>query len=139
MIRRPPRSTRTDTLVPYTTRLRSTCGHCGRGTIFAEAGGWTSCYKRRKHMAEGTYGTRHSREEEMREKGMGVFENKMAPAPESESLSSMTKADLIALAEKEGTDQTDAPNNAERLAATEKARQAKRREETRAGERDGRK
>src|SRR3546814_5699176 len=60
-----------------------TCGHFGRGTIFAKAGGWTSCYKRRKHMAEGNYGTRHLMEEEMREKGMGVFENKMAPAPEN--------------------------------------------------------
>src|SRR3546814_9350747 len=104
MIRRPPRSTRTDTLFPYTTLFRSvgttaangtstisarsarlnlhrpttrnsarhghsrTCGHFGRGTIFAKAGGWTSCYKRRKHMAEGNYGTRHLMEEEMREK-----------------------------------------------------------------------
>src|SRR3546814_5264378 len=95
------------------------------GTIFAKAGGWTSCYKRRKHMAEGNYGTRHLMEEEMREKGMGVFENKMAPAPENKSLSSMTKADLIALAEKEGTDLTDATNNDERIAAIEKARKAK--------------
>src|SRR3546814_7145987 len=71
-------------------------------------------YKRRKHMAEGNYGTRHLMEEEMREKGLGVFENKMAPAPENKSLSSMTKADLIALAEKEGTDLTDATNNDER-------------------------
>src|SRR3546814_9971212 len=99
-----------------------TCGHFGRGTIFAKAGGWTSCYKRRKHMAEGNYGTRHLMEEEMREKGMGVFENKMAPAPETKSLSSMTKAALIALAEKEGTDLTAAPTNDERIAAIEKAR-----------------
>src|SRR3546814_6494419 len=76
-------------------------------------------------MAEGNYGTRHLMEEEMREKGMGVFENKMAPAPENKSLSSMTKADLIALAEKEGTDLTDATNNDERIAAIEKARKAK--------------
>src|SRR3546814_16271567 len=76
-------------------------------------------------MAEGNYGTRHLMEEEMREKGMGVFENKMAPAPENKSLSSMPKADLIALAEKEGTDLTDATNNDERIAATEKARKAK--------------
>src|SRR3546814_2868209 len=95
--------------------LSRTCGHFGRGTIFAKAGGWTSCYKRRKHMAEGNYGTRHLMEEEMREKGMGVFENKMAPAPENKSLSSMTKADLVALAEKEGTDLTDATNNDERI------------------------
>src|SRR3546814_6711911 len=73
-------------------------------------------------MAEGNYGTRHLMEEEMREKGMGVFENKMAPAPENKSLSSMTKADLIALAEKEGTELTDATNNDERIAAIEKAR-----------------
>src|SRR3546814_16404477 len=79
----------------------------------------------RKHMAEGNYGTRHLMEEEMHEKGMGVFENKMAPAPENKSLSSMTKADLIALAEKEGTDLTDATNNDERIAAIEKGRKAK--------------
>src|SRR3546814_10124902 len=30
MIRRPPRSTRTDTLFPYTTLFRSDCGHAGR-------------------------------------------------------------------------------------------------------------
>src|SRR3546814_12597106 len=84
-------------------------------------------------MAEGNYGTRHLMEEEMREKGMGVFENKMAPAPENKSLSSMTKADLIALAEKEGTDLTDATNNDERIAAIEKARKAKRSEERRVG------
>src|SRR3546814_12744479 len=29
MIRRPPRSTRTDTLLPYTTLFRSRCGSCG--------------------------------------------------------------------------------------------------------------
>src|SRR3546814_2830178 len=29
MIRRPPRSTRTDTLFPYTTLFRSGAGHCG--------------------------------------------------------------------------------------------------------------
>src|SRR3546814_20987777 len=97
-----------------------TCGHFGRGPIFAKAGGWTSCYKRRKHMAEGNYGTRHLMEEEMREKGMGVFENKMAPAPENKSLSSMTTADLIALPEKEGTDLTHATTNHERHPPTEK-------------------
>src|SRR3546814_18566598 len=84
-------------------------------------------------MAEGNYGTRHLMEEEMREKGMGVFENKMAPAPENKSLSSMTKADLIALAEKYGTDLTDATNNDERIAAIEKARKAKRSDERRVG------
>src|SRR3546814_10197084 len=30
MLRRPPRSTRTDTLFPYTTLFRSTCGRVGR-------------------------------------------------------------------------------------------------------------
>src|SRR3546814_1796097 len=30
MIRRPPRSTRTDTLCPYTTRFRSRLGKCGK-------------------------------------------------------------------------------------------------------------
>src|SRR3546814_12357644 len=29
MIRQPPRTTPTDTLFPYTTLFRSTCGHCG--------------------------------------------------------------------------------------------------------------
>src|SRR3546814_18114496 len=53
-----------------------TCGHFGRGTIFAKPGGWTSCYKRRKHMAAGNYGTPHLMAEEMREKGLGVFENR---------------------------------------------------------------
>src|SRR3546814_13866867 len=77
-------------------------------------------------MAEGNYGTRHLMEEEMREKGMGVFENKMAPAPENKSLSSMTKADLIALAEKEDTDLTDATNNDERIAALEKRTEERR-------------
>src|SRR3546814_4848462 len=32
MIRRPPRSTRTDTLFPYTTLFRSTNGHSSGGT-----------------------------------------------------------------------------------------------------------
>src|SRR3546814_18809038 len=103
MIRRPPRSTRTDTLFPAPALFRS-------------------CYKRRKHMAEGNYGTRHLLEEEMREKGMGVLENKMAPAPENKSLPSMTQADLIALADKAGTDMTAAPNNDERNAAIQKQR-----------------
>src|SRR3546814_953814 len=31
MIRRPPRSTRTDTLFPYTTLFRSSCAKCGEG------------------------------------------------------------------------------------------------------------
>src|SRR3546814_6122135 len=39
MIRRPPRSTRTDTLFPYTTLFRSTCPH-GRG---GRAGRSESC------------------------------------------------------------------------------------------------
>src|SRR3546814_12177548 len=36
MIRRPPRSTRTDTLVPYTTLFRSPCGPCSE--IFYDHG-----------------------------------------------------------------------------------------------------
>src|SRR3546814_19829633 len=48
-----------------------TCGHFGRGTIFAKAGGWTSCYKRRKHMAEGNYGTRHLMEERSEARRVG--------------------------------------------------------------------
>src|SRR3546814_6453244 len=37
MIRRPPRSTRTDTLFPYTTLFRSACVEAGADAIFAEA------------------------------------------------------------------------------------------------------
>src|SRR3546814_6877894 len=33
MIRRPPRSTRTDTLVPYTTLFRSAAGHAGEQAV----------------------------------------------------------------------------------------------------------
>src|SRR3546814_17069191 len=33
MIRRPPRSTRTDTLFPYTTLFRSACGECSERRI----------------------------------------------------------------------------------------------------------
>src|SRR3546814_13668764 len=35
MIRRPPRSTRTDTLFPYTTLFRSTNAHCRRAVLLA--------------------------------------------------------------------------------------------------------
>src|SRR3546814_5517875 len=38
MIRRPPRSTRTDTLFPYTTLFRSIAGHARRRTRAAQAG-----------------------------------------------------------------------------------------------------
>src|SRR3546814_7787681 len=39
MIRRPPRSTRTDTLFPYTTLFRSsTCGKCARAKSTARSG-----------------------------------------------------------------------------------------------------
>src|SRR3546814_10499734 len=34
MIRRPPRSTRTDTLFPYTTLFRSDCRVCGEGFLY---------------------------------------------------------------------------------------------------------
>src|SRR3546814_4582650 len=37
MIRRPPRSTRTDTLFPYTTLFRSSHGRPGRSAIFHRA------------------------------------------------------------------------------------------------------
>src|SRR3546814_1553138 len=42
MIRRPPRSTRTDTLFPYTTLFRSYAGACGsrRSCATGSAGGW---------------------------------------------------------------------------------------------------
>src|SRR3546814_5015332 len=38
MIRRPPRSTRTDTLFPYTTLFRSRIGHAGAGQQFGHGG-----------------------------------------------------------------------------------------------------
>src|SRR3546814_11957311 len=38
MIRRPPRSTRTDTLVPYTTLFRSLAGDPGDGDVIEEPG-----------------------------------------------------------------------------------------------------
>src|SRR3546814_2337258 len=38
MIRRPPRSTRTDTLFPYTTLFRSTIGNAGRVAVEWVAG-----------------------------------------------------------------------------------------------------
>src|SRR3546814_5250681 len=51
MIRRPPRSTRTDTLFPYTTLFRSPCGAAvGLWANDAEAGadnGWTPPRRRR--------------------------------------------------------------------------------------------
>src|SRR3546814_15939261 len=36
MIRRPPRSTRTDTLFPYTTLFRSLCDHGAAATVWSE-------------------------------------------------------------------------------------------------------
>src|SRR3546814_11625572 len=39
MIRRPPRSTRTDTLFPYTTLFRSDASPCGRGRAAGEGAG----------------------------------------------------------------------------------------------------
>lgn len=78
------------------------------------------------------YGIRHLNEEQMREKGIGVFAKKnlgrapvnkaLSGAPADKSLSSMTKAELIATAEAEGVDVSDASNNDERIAAIEKAR-----------------
>src|SRR3546814_4365649 len=38
MIRRPPRSTRTDTLFPYTTLFRSTLGFCGGIDLVVDVG-----------------------------------------------------------------------------------------------------
>src|SRR3546814_16626034 len=38
MIRRPPRSTRTDTLFPYTTLFRSVCPHAGGASSFQATG-----------------------------------------------------------------------------------------------------
>src|SRR3546814_18583428 len=46
MIRRPPRSTRTDTLFPYTTLFRSELGVCGSGHDFESEGAEAS---RRRH------------------------------------------------------------------------------------------
>src|SRR3546814_10619028 len=45
MIRRPPRSTRTDTLVPYTTLFRSRSGTGEHGTcagLFGQLAGWST-------------------------------------------------------------------------------------------------
>src|SRR3546814_9702984 len=42
MIRRPPRSTRTDTLFPYTTLFRSRCGCCTIERLAASPG-WPGC------------------------------------------------------------------------------------------------
>src|SRR3546814_1154803 len=44
MIRRPPRSTRTDTLFPYTTLFRSVLGHLLQQLVLVDAG---------EHVAEG--------------------------------------------------------------------------------------
>src|SRR3546814_4900440 len=53
MIRRPPRSTRTDTLFPYTTLFRST----GGGRQYAGGGGngvqWRRAYGSREHHGDG--------------------------------------------------------------------------------------
>ena len=60
----------------------------------------------------------HRMEEEMRAKGMGVY-----ASPEAlPALSSMTKDELIAQAEREGVDLSDASNNDERRSAIEAAR-----------------
>lgn len=84
------------------------------------------------------YGVVHVMENEMREAGQGVFEaksgelgqksagpapkNKMEPAPENKSLSSMTKAELVATAEAEGVKIETDDNKADLVAKIEKAR-----------------
>src|SRR3546814_3130731 len=46
MIRRPPRSTRTDTLFPYTTLVRSNDGGChGRGSREKATRGWSARWR----------------------------------------------------------------------------------------------
>lgn len=63
------------------------------------------------------YGTEHKAERRLANKAMPAPENKELPA-----LSSMTKDELIAQAEAEGVDLSDASNNDERRAAIEAAR-----------------
>src|SRR3546814_14159669 len=53
MIRRPPRSTRTDTLFPYTTLFRSLYPGIFREDMFDEAEGLDDPYLRTKHDSEG--------------------------------------------------------------------------------------
>ena len=80
--------------------------------------------------------TIHKVEEELRARGAGVYgdlkarsapKNKMADAPKNKTddlpaLSGLTKDELIAQAEKEGVDLSEASNNDERREAIEKAR-----------------
>ena len=76
--------------------------------------------------------TVHKVEEDLRARGAGVYgkaqsapKNKMAGAPDNKelpALSSMTKDELIAQAEAEGVDLSDASNHDERRAAIEAAR-----------------
>src|SRR3546814_13090994 len=57
MIRRPPRSTRTDTLFPYTTLFRSVrVDRTGRGTTADDAGGACGCRRRSRHRSPGGTG-----------------------------------------------------------------------------------
>src|SRR3546814_6599139 len=60
MIRRPPRSTRTDTLFPYTTLFRST----GPAAPSACAPIWTPCISRSSTASTTARGTRARRSEE---------------------------------------------------------------------------
>src|SRR3546814_20804077 len=46
MLRRPPRSTRTDTLFPYTTRFRSPCGGCSSAALLVFLGTRPACRRR---------------------------------------------------------------------------------------------
>ena len=77
------------------------------------------------------YGIRHVMEEEMRAAGQGVFSgkarsgapaNKAAPAPDNKSLSSMTKAELIATADAEGVSYETDDNKADIVRKIERAR-----------------
>src|SRR3546814_18320819 len=54
MLRRPPRSTRTDTLFPYTTLFRSTAMDCNRTSVRQSADSVTCVYRRDEENMPGS-------------------------------------------------------------------------------------
>src|SRR3546814_12808645 len=72
MIRRPPISTRTDTLLPYTTLFRSACDPAGNGR-------WRMVYQRGDERASGGIGSRCNSDE-------GVAHGGRMAAPGAENL-----------------------------------------------------
>src|SRR3546814_4954865 len=70
MIRRPPRSTRTDTLFPYTTLFRSTgagVNNCRVGLESAAAAGAEDRHRLRERGGTGCLGVRGDQQEELLE------------------------------------------------------------------------